>query len=156
MTHPELSSPGLGFLYPRGSSLNQTVWCPYPPRPLPPLPPPSLPPLLLLFLWSFVCCSRFSYFLPLPAPHMVQGQDHSGLTQICHCLWVCLPFFYNKLFLLLYLGAVISFPSLFISLFHSCKGLFMEPKLVSNPIFPLPSAAVAELYTTTAGSYLFI
>lgn len=69
-------------------------------------------------LWPLGCCA---WFLSLPSPLGLPTR-FTVTTPLnflrCVCLWLCLPFIYNKRPLPPSLGAVMSFPVL-ISFFHS-------------------------------------
>ena len=66
-----------------------------------------------LYLWPLGCCSWFSSPPPWPYP--------SGLSQLCLPLAMLSLFIYNKLSSPSYLGAIMSFPVLFLFLHSMCQ-----------------------------------
>lgn len=74
--------------------------------------------LLPVHLWPPGCYTWFSS-LPSSSPHMFRNMTTLDSLR-CVSIWLCLPYIYNKLSLPPYLGAIMSFPFLFMYFFIQC------------------------------------
>lgn len=128
--HQVLSAPLSPYLFQGTASRQYPLPGTSQPRAWAVLPTETLPYTIQTFWLPILCtfgllAAVFGSLLSLslPSPHMTQGQDHSGLSQMP---LLCFPAYCKKLSLPPYPGAVVSFLSLFIlfySFFHS-PGIF--------------------------------